>query len=128
MVTDDLVGTGLFREIPRQAHIGRIAVFDAPVQFADWRAINAQALVTGAVGASGDQVTVRFRLWDVFAQAPLGEGLRSTGPPGDLAAAGAQGRRRDLQPADRRGRLFRQPRRLCRRERAEGEPPHGRSR
>ncbi len=79
VVTDDLVGTGLFREIPRQAHIGRIAVFDAPVQFSDWRAINAQALVTGAVGLSGDQVAVRFRLWDVFAQAPLGEGLRFDG-------------------------------------------------
>ena len=79
VVTDDLVGTGLFREIPRAAHIGRIAVFDAPVQFSDWRAINAQALVTGAVGASGDQVSVRFRLWDVFAQAPLGEGLRFDG-------------------------------------------------
>jgi TolB protein len=79
VVTDDLVGTGLFREIPREAHIGRVTNFDAPVQFADWRAINAQALITGAVGVSGDAVAVRFRLWDVFAQAPLGEGLRFDG-------------------------------------------------
>ncbi|MBP7242806.1 Tol-Pal system beta propeller repeat protein TolB [Amaricoccus sp.] len=80
VVIDDLVGTGLFREVPRQAHLGTISNFDAPVQFADWRAINAQALVTGAVGASGGQAVVRFRLWDVFAQAPLGEGLRFDGP------------------------------------------------
>ena len=79
VVVDDLVGTGLFREIPPSAHIGRISNFDAPVQFADWRAINAQALVTGAVGQSGDQVQVRFRLWDVFAQSGLGEGLRFDG-------------------------------------------------
>ncbi len=79
VVIDDLVGTGLFREIPRSAHIGRISNLDAPVQFADWRAINAQALVTGAVGVSGERVQARFRLWDVFAQAPLGEGLRFDG-------------------------------------------------
>lgn len=79
----DLVGTGLFREIPRQAHIGAVSNFDAPVQFADWRAINAQALVTGGVGLSGDAATVRFRLWDVFAQAPLGEGLRFDGSQGE---------------------------------------------
>ena len=72
VVTEDLTGTGLFREVPRAAHIGRVSNFDAPVQFADWSAINAQALITGAVGTNGTQVSVRFRLWDVFAQAPLG--------------------------------------------------------
>lgn len=82
VVVDDLVGTGLFREIPRQAHLGAISNFDAPVQFADWRAVNAQALITGAVGVNGAAVSVRFRLWDVFAQAPLGEGLRFDGQAG----------------------------------------------
>ncbi len=79
VVIDDLAGTGLFREIPASAHIGRVDSFDAPVAFADWKAINAQALITGAVGVSGDRATVRFRLWDVFAQAPLGEGLQFDG-------------------------------------------------
>ena len=79
LVVADLVGTGLFREIPPAAHLGTVSNFEAPVQFADWRAINAQALVTGAVGVSGEQVSARFRLWDVFAQAPLGEGLRFDG-------------------------------------------------
>ena len=83
MVIDDLTGTGLFREIPRPAHIGRIANFDAPVAFADWKAINAQALITGAVGVSGDRAQVRFRLWDVFAQAALGEGLQFEGGAGN---------------------------------------------
>lgn len=83
VVIDDLAGTGLFREIPATAHIGRIASFDAPVAFADWKAINAQALITGAVGVSGDRATVRFRLWDVFAQAALGEGLQFDGSTGN---------------------------------------------
>ncbi len=80
VVVADLTGTGLFREIPASAHIGRITNFEAPVQFADWKAVGAQALVTGAVGLSGDRAEVRFRLWDVFAQTALGEGLRFQGP------------------------------------------------
>ncbi len=80
VVIDDLTGTGLFREIPAQAYISKVTSFDAPVAFADWKAINAQALVTGAVSVSGDKVQVRFRLWDVFAQAPLGDGLQFDGP------------------------------------------------
>ena len=62
VVVDDLVGTGLFREVPPAAHIGRIGSFDAPVQFADWKAINAQALITGAAGVSGDRVQVRIEV------------------------------------------------------------------
>jgi TolB protein len=82
VMVDDLTGSGLFREIPRNAHIGRVTNFDAPVQFSDWSAINAQALVTGAVSSSGDRVQVRFRLWDVFAQTGLGEGLQFEGSAG----------------------------------------------
>jgi TolB protein len=80
IVAADLTGTGLFREVPAQAHIGRIGTFEAPVQFADWKAVNAQALITGAVGLRGDgRAAVRFRLWDVFAETPLGEGLQFEG-------------------------------------------------
>ncbi|MCB1403430.1 MAG: PD40 domain-containing protein, partial [Rhodobacteraceae bacterium] len=52
---------------------------EAPVQFADWKAINAQALIAVAAGQRGDRVSVRFRLWDVFAQTQLGEGLQFEG-------------------------------------------------
>ncbi|CAN5649699.1 Tol-Pal system beta propeller repeat protein TolB [soil metagenome] len=93
VVADDLVGTGLFSEIPAAAHVGRVTNFDAPVQFADWRAINAQALVTGAVSRQGNEARVRFRLWDVFAQGPVGEGLQFDGPA-------ATGRRMGHKVAD----------------------------
>ncbi len=80
VIAGNLTGTGLFREIPREAHIARITRFDAPVQFADWKAINAQGLVTGAVAVEGrGRVTVKFRLYDVFAEAELGEGLQLAG-------------------------------------------------
>ena len=80
VIAADLINTGLFREIPQEAHVARIGSFDAPVQFSDWKAINAQALITGAVSVEGDgRVVVQFRLFDVFSEAPLGDGLQFVG-------------------------------------------------
>ena len=79
VVAADLTGSGLFREIPSSAFISRVTSFDAPVQYADWKAINAQGLVTGAVSVSGDRITVKFRLYDIFSGQQLGEGLQFGG-------------------------------------------------
>ncbi len=80
VVAADLTGTGLFREIPKNAFISNITNFNSPVQYADWKAINAQALIVGAVTmGSGGRLTVKFRLFDVFSGAPLGEGLQFGG-------------------------------------------------
>ena len=80
VVSDDLVGTGLFREVPSSAYISQFTSFSAPVQYADWKAINAQALVTGAVSKDGSgRITVKFRLYDVFAGQEMGSGLQFTG-------------------------------------------------
>jgi TolB protein len=77
VVRDDLVNSGLFRAIPSNAFIGQISNFDSPVQYADWKAINAQALITGAVSIASDgRLVVKFRLFDVFSEAPLGQGLQ----------------------------------------------------
>lgn len=81
VIASDLAGTGLFREIPAGAHISRVDSFDAPVAYADWKAINAQALVTGAVSASGDRIVVKFRLFDIFSGQQLGDGLQFAGTP-----------------------------------------------
>ncbi len=79
LLSQDLTGTGLFREIPASAFISGVASFAQPVAYADWRAINAQALVTGAVTVNGDQMVVKFRLYDVFSGAELGEGQQLVG-------------------------------------------------
>ncbi|MEM8729611.1 MAG: Tol-Pal system beta propeller repeat protein TolB [Pseudomonadota bacterium] len=79
VIATDLSGTGLFREIPASAHISKVTDFAAPVQFADWKTINAQALITGGVSLSGDRLTVRFRLYDVFSGAEIGTGLQFAG-------------------------------------------------
>ena len=79
VVAEDLKGTGLFREIDKAAFISQISSFAAPVQFADWKAINAQALITGAVTVQGEQIIVKFRVYDVFAGQELGKGLQLAG-------------------------------------------------
>lgn len=79
LIAQDLSGTGLFREIPASAHVSGISSFDAPVQYEDWRAINSQALITGAVSVQGSQLIVKFRLFDIFSGQQMGEGLQFVG-------------------------------------------------
>ncbi len=84
VIAGDLIGTGLFREIPPSAFISQVTNFEAPVAYADWKAINAQALVTGAVAATSDgRINVKFRLYDVFSGQQLGDGLQFGGGAGD---------------------------------------------
>ncbi len=73
VMSEDLVNTGLFRQIPSTAFISQHTFGVAP-SFSDWRAVNAQALVSGAVSVQGDQVVVKFRLYDVFSGNELGDG------------------------------------------------------
>ncbi|MBC6406682.1 MAG: Tol-Pal system protein TolB [Rhodobacteraceae bacterium] len=81
IIRADLDSTGLFRPIQADAFVGEITSFSAPVQFADWQVINAQALLSGAVSVGeDDQLEVKFRLYDVFAGQELGSGLRFVGP------------------------------------------------
>ncbi len=84
VVSEDLTGTGLFREIPASAYISTVSDFNAPVEYADWKAINAQALITGAVNVSGNSVNVKFRVYDVFS----GEELLDSSGQGGLQFSG----------------------------------------
>lgn len=89
VVAQDLGNTGLFRRIAQSAFIGQISSFDSPIQFADWRAINAQALITGEVESSAfGKITVRFRLFDVFSGQEVGTGLQFSADRNDLRRLG----------------------------------------
>ncbi|QFT64500.1 translocation protein TolB [Roseivivax sp. THAF30] len=89
VVRNDLTGTGLFRLISQDAFISQITSFESPVQFADWRAINAQALITGAVSTDGaGRVVVKFRVYDVFAGTELGQGMQFAGTADGLRRMG----------------------------------------
>ncbi|HPF46884.1 MAG TPA: Tol-Pal system beta propeller repeat protein TolB [Emcibacteraceae bacterium] len=80
VVTADLERSGLFNAIDPRAFINSDNATAAP-QFANWRAVGAQALVTGATILREDgQLRVEFRLWDVLAGSQMA-GLALTGSP-----------------------------------------------
>ncbi len=66
VVEDDLVRSGLFRSLSRRAFLEDVKGVAAIPEFANWRQIDAQALLVGTVKATGDAISVEFRLWDVF--------------------------------------------------------------
>lgn len=72
VIAADLERSGIFRPIDKGAFIQSVASMKVKPRFADWRVINAQALVNGAVQLRDDgQIRVEFRLWDVFAESQM---------------------------------------------------------
>ena len=70
VITNNLSRSGLFRTIDPAAFINA-GGGDAP-NFPNWKAVGAQALVTGKVDSQGgDKVRVEFRLWDVLQGAQI---------------------------------------------------------
>jgi TolB protein len=66
VITANLKRSGLFAPVDPAAFIEKITSFDTFPRFPDWKAINAQALITGRVTRQGDgRLKVEFRLWDV---------------------------------------------------------------
>jgi TolB protein len=80
VIAADLERSGLFAPIDKAAFIQTPESLQAVPRFGDWRVINAQALVTGAVQRLGDgRLRVEFRLWDVLAENQMA-GLALTAP------------------------------------------------
>jgi TolB protein len=72
VVRADLDRSGLFRTLDQKSFIDKITDINAPPNFANWRVINAQGLVTGQVAAQADgRLRVDFRLWDVFGESQM---------------------------------------------------------
>jgi TolB protein len=68
IISGNLKRCGLFAPIDPAAFIEKVVNPDTAPRFPDWRAINAQALVTGRITRQSDgRLKAEFRLWDVFA-------------------------------------------------------------
>ncbi len=68
VIAADLERSGLFKPIDKSAFIEKIVDPGKVPRFADWRAIGADAVVTGSAQQLGDgRLKVEFRLWDVAA-------------------------------------------------------------
>ena len=66
VITNNLKRSGLFAPIDQAAYIEKVVNIDAAPQFANWKTINAQALVTGRMTRQADgRLKAEFRLWDV---------------------------------------------------------------
>ena len=85
---NDLVGSGLFRAIDETAFIEQVTDFDVEPTYADWQAINADALFTGHAKIESDgRILVKFRLFDPFSEGQV-EGLQFFSDPADWRRIG----------------------------------------
>jgi len=81
VVTSDLGGSGLFHPLEPSTFPHREADVNVQPQFDSWKAISAQAILTGqVVGESEGRLRVDFRLWDTYAAEQL-LGLQFTSTP-----------------------------------------------
>jgi TolB protein len=72
IIAGNLKRSGLFAPIDPAAFIEKIVNTDVEPRYADWRAINAQALAIGRISRQADsRIKVEFRLYDVFGASPL---------------------------------------------------------
>lgn len=72
VVLADLERSGLFRIINERSYIQKFNSFEERPIFGDWRVINAQVLVQAELlEERGDDLTLRFKLWDVVSQKEL---------------------------------------------------------
>jgi len=81
VVRADLDRSGLFHPLDQKSFVDRITDINVPPNYANWRVINAQGLVTGQVHMLSDgRMRVAFRLWDVYGQNQM-LGQEITGTP-----------------------------------------------
>ena len=81
VISANLERTGLFKPIDERAFIQDAQSLRTGPRFADWRLINAQALIQGSTLMEADgRLRVEFRLWDVFAESQM-TGLAYMTPP-----------------------------------------------
>jgi TolB protein len=67
VIAADLKRSGFFLPVDKAAFIQKITNPDAAPRFEDWKAVNAQALVSGRVTKEADgRLRAEFRLWDVY--------------------------------------------------------------
>ena len=71
VVEADLERSGLFKPVPREAHIQKIKDGAVQPDFGDWQAIDAQALLVGQTVPGSGGLQTQVRLYDVYGNAQL---------------------------------------------------------
>ncbi len=69
VIQNNLQRSGFFDPIDEDSFIEQVTDGNAIPRFADWRQVNAQAIVTGTITRIGsDKLKVSFRLWDALGE------------------------------------------------------------
>ena len=68
VISDNLERSGLFISIDQKAFIQSSESLSNQPRFEDWKLIKAQHLVVGKIETNNDNISIEFRLFDVFAQ------------------------------------------------------------
>ncbi|SEP60363.1 TolB protein [Faunimonas pinastri] len=67
VITADLKRSGLFAPLNPQSFVDPVVPPSTTPNFTNWRPLNAQALVSGQVTATGDgRIMAQYRLWDIY--------------------------------------------------------------
>ena len=75
VIAADLESSGLFKILDADAYVQKFETVEELPRFNDWKALNAQALIQGAVHYEDNEtVQVSFRLWDVFSSVEMVSG------------------------------------------------------
>jgi TolB protein len=80
VISNNLARSGYFSPLPPESFIERIEDFNQEPRFADWRQIQAKALVTGQSYIDGNRIRVEFKLFDVNSQQQLAAQQFTTSP------------------------------------------------
>jgi len=67
VIENNLIQSGLFNPLSKDAFLQKPDVAHLKPRFEDWSLIKAQALITGKVSVNDEKLKVEFRLWDVLA-------------------------------------------------------------
>ena len=68
VISDNLERSGLFIPIDQNAFIQSTESLSSQPRFEDWKVIKAQHLVAGKIESNNSNISIEFRLFDVFAQ------------------------------------------------------------
>ena len=69
LIANNLVNSGLFKLLNRDAYMQDPDQLNGRPKFRDWRIIDAQALITGKIAKiTNDKINVTIELWDVYGE------------------------------------------------------------
>ena len=68
VISNNLKRSGLFKMLPKRIFLTETLNFDVKPSFSDWKITTAQGLIHGNLSISGEKLSLKFRLWDVFSE------------------------------------------------------------